>query len=116
MLRLIHLFSHSVNHTDPWAALDIEAQGLLGPLPCMTNAYASCCHHSWAAGLHRATLQPHSLILGQVSLIKTLINGQGLAQLGRATTELTVLECTASSAFPEVVAKLPHGLQALQGL
>lgn len=116
MLRLIHLFSHSIYHTDPWAALDIEAQGLLGPLPCVTNAYASCCHHSWAPGLERAMFQPHSLILGQVSLVKALINGQGLAQLGGTTTELTVLEGTADRAFPAGVAKLPHGLQALQGL
>lgn len=116
MLRLTHLFSHSVYHTDPWAALDIEAKWLLGPLPCMTNAYASCCHHSWAACRQGAMLQPHSLILGQVSLVKALINGQGLAQLGGATTELTVLEGTADSAFPEGAAKLPHGVQALQGL
>ena len=61
-------------------------------------------------------LQPHSIILSQVSLVKALINGQGLAQLGGTTTEFTVLEGTADSAFSEGVTKLPHGLQALQGL
>lgn len=61
-------------------------------------------------------LQPQGLILGQVPLVKALVNGQGLAQLGGATAELTVLEGAAGGTFPDSATKLPHGLKAPQGL
>lgn len=55
-LDLCVLLSFSVHHTDPGAALDIEAQGLLGPLSCVANAHSGCCHHSWLPGPRGAVL------------------------------------------------------------
>lgn len=106
----------SVYHTDPGAALHIEAQGLQGPLSCIADAHSGCCHHSWLTGPQGAPLQPHSLVCGQVPLVEALVDGQGLAQLGRTVAELKVFEGSSSNTFAEGVAKLPHGLQAPQGL